>query len=108
MADDSQVGIPPPAARTPPAAKMTDYPGVVALSLGVFLTTILVVVAGKLDPTHGVLTISLVVVLAFIGVIVVSVLWTIPTDETTSAVIGGLVAAFGAIVTYWIGRGKKD
>jgi hypothetical protein len=33
-------------------------------------------------------------------------LFTIPTDEITSGAIGGLVAAFGAVVAYWLSRGR--
>jgi hypothetical protein len=32
--------------------------------------------------------------------------FTIPSDEITSGVIGGLVAAFGAVIAHWIGRSQ--
>ena len=91
----------------PPSPKLMDYPASIGIALGVVFTTILLIVAGKFDPTHGTLTISLLVVLAFIGVVVFCVFFTVPTDEATSGVIGGLTAAFGAIIAYWLGRSRE-
>jgi hypothetical protein len=90
---------------TPP--KIVDYPGFAA-ALGVVLfTSILLVVVKHYDPTGGTLTISLIVVLAFIAVVAFSLLYNIPADdEVTPAVVGGLVAAFGAVVAFWLGRGN--
>jgi hypothetical protein len=83
--------------------KMLDYPVATTMAGVLIMTALLLLVAKRLDATQGVLTISILVVLGFLGVIVVSVLFTIPHDESTAAVIGGLVAAFGAVVAYWLG-----
>lgn len=83
---------------------MFDYPASIGISFAIIFTTILVFVASKFDPTMGVLTVSLLVVIAFIGVAVFCLFFTVPSDEITSAVIGGLTAAFGAIVAYWLGK----
>lgn len=91
----------------PPVPKLMDYPASLGLAIAVFLTTILLVVTSRFDATGGVLTISLLVVLAFLGLVTFCALFTVPTDEITSGAIGGLVAAFGAVVAYWLGRGKE-
>jgi uncharacterized membrane protein len=90
-----------------PKLKISDYPGTLSIIGLVSATVILLIVAKKFDPQQGALTISLLVVFIFFGVILWSVLFTIPTDEVTSAVIGGLVAAFGSVITYWIGRDRN-
>ena len=76
------------------------------VAIGVLFTAVLLVVSGRFDPTSGVLTLSILVVLAFIGIVMVSLLFPIPAGETNAAVVGGLTAAFGAVVAYWLGRGK--
>jgi hypothetical protein len=91
----------------PPSPKVVDYPGSIGIGIGIIFTTALLFVAGKFDATGGVLTISLLVALSFFGVVAVCMFYTIPTDETTSMVIGGLVAAFGAVVAHWLGRPKE-
>lgn len=88
----------------PPSPKLLDYPATIGITFGILFTAILLYVAGKFDPTKGQLTISLLVVIAFLGVAIFSVFFTIPSNEITSAIIGGLVAAFGAVVAHWIGR----
>jgi len=90
-----------------PLPRLLDYPASIGLAIAVVLTTVLLVVASKFDPTGGTLTISLLVILAFIGLVTFCALFTVPTDEITSGAIGGLVAAFGAVVAYWLGRGNR-
>lgn len=91
----------------PPVPKLVDYPAAVGIAFAVLFTTALVVVAARFDPTMGTLTISVLVVVAFIGVAIFCLFFTVPGDEITSAVIGGLVASFGAVVAHWIGRHSK-
>jgi hypothetical protein len=92
----------------PPTPKLLDYPASLGLAIAVVLTAILLVIVSKFDATGGVLTISLLVILAFLGLVTFCALFTVPTDEITSGAIGGLVAAFGAVVAYWLGRGPKN
>jgi uncharacterized BrkB/YihY/UPF0761 family membrane protein len=91
----------------PPTPKMLDYPASAGVGIAIVFTTILVIVASKFDPTMGTLTISLLVVVAFLGVATFCMFFTVPNDEITSGVIGGLIAAFGAVIAHWIGRGKE-
>jgi uncharacterized BrkB/YihY/UPF0761 family membrane protein len=100
------MGVMPDIIVPPPTPKLTDYPASVGIALGVLFTAILLVVAGRFDPSGGVLTISLLVTLAFIAVVTFCLFFTVPSDEATSAVIGGLTAAFGAVVAHWLGRSK--
>ena len=88
----------------PPVLKSLDYPVLLTIAFAVLFTGILLVIAKNFDPSGGGLTISLLVVLAFIAMVIYCLLYTIPNDEITSAAAGGLVASFGAIVAYWLGR----
>ena len=90
------------------APQITDYPAAVGIALVTVLTALLLFITARLDPTSGVLTISLMVIVAFIGMVMFSLLFVIPTGDTTSSVIGGLIAAFGAVVAFWLGRGKGN
>lgn len=92
----------------PPVPKTLDYPASIGIAMGVAFTTILLIVAGKFDPTAGVLTISLLVTLAFIGAVTFCMFFTVPNDEITSSIIGGLTAAFGAVVAHWLGKSRSN
>ena len=48
------------------------------------------------------------IVIAFIGIVIFSSLFVIPISDTNASVIGGLIAAFGAVVAFWLGRGKGN
>jgi hypothetical protein len=91
---------------TPP--KILDYPGL-SSAIGVVIgVAMLLVIIKNFDPTGGTLAVSLMVILAFIAVVAFSLLYNIPADdELTPGVVGGLVAAFGAVVAYWLGRSKS-
>ena len=90
-----------------PLPKLMDYPASIGIVIVVVLTSILLFVAGKFDPSGGTLTISILVVLAFLSLVTYCALFTIPTDEITSGAIGGLVAAFGAVVAFWLSRNNR-
>lgn len=96
-----------PVVSPPPVPKILDYPGATTAVFLTVFTTCLLFVAGRFDPTGGILTVSLLVVLAFVGTVVFCLFFTVPNDEITAATIGGLVAAFGAVVAYWLGRPKE-
>jgi hypothetical protein len=92
----------------PPSPKLLDYPASVGLVIAAALTMFMLIVANKFDPTGGTLTVSLLVILSFLSLVTYCAFFTIPTDEITSGAIGGLVAGFGAVVAYWLGRNRKD
>ena len=91
----------------PPTPKLLDYPASIGLLIAVVLTAILLIVSSRFDPTGGTLTVSLLVILSFLSLVTYCAFFTIPTDEITSGAIGGLVAAFGAVVAYWLSRGRE-
>jgi energy-converting hydrogenase Eha subunit A len=92
----------------PPIPKVIDYPVVVAIIMVVVFTAMLLPIINRFDQTSGTLTISLIVVITVVAIAIFSVFFTIPTDEITSAVVGGLVASFGAIIAYWLGKPKGE
>lgn len=91
--------------RFPPVSKVLDYPVATGVVLDVIFVCVLLVVSRRFDATGGALTIALMVVIAFVGTTVAVIVWTIPPDEETATVIGGLATAFGAVVAYWL-RGR--
>jgi uncharacterized BrkB/YihY/UPF0761 family membrane protein len=92
-------------AELPPVPKIFDYPSLFSVAFVVLFASIMLVVSKQFDATGGPLTISLIVVLAMVAVVAFSMIYNIPADdEVTPAVVGGLVAAFGAVVAYWLGR----
>jgi hypothetical protein len=99
MTHDEVVNAPPPIA-------LTSYPIAFALGTCFALTAMLLVVVKYFDPTLGALTISLLITLGMLGAIAYCLLFTIPVDDITPSVVGGLTAGFGAMLAYWFGRGK--
>jgi len=91
-------------ARTPnPFPRIVDFPSAIWVAV-VVVSCIVLLLAQRFDHTQGTLTISLLVAVTFIGVVVYCLVYTIPQTEETATVIGGLVASFGAIVAFWLGR----
>ena len=95
MVEPNQVVNPPPT---------LNYLVPAAIVATVLMTAILLAVSARMDRTRGTLTISLLIVVSFVGVTSYCLIFTIPTDEVTPAVVGGLTAGFGAVVAYWLGR----
>jgi FtsH-binding integral membrane protein len=95
MVEANQVVNPPPT---------LNYLVPAAIVATVLMTAILLAVSTRMDRTKGTLTISLLIVVSFVGVTSYCLIFTIPTDEVTPAVVGGLTAGFGAVVAYWLGR----
>ena len=90
----------------PPAAWVSAYPAATATVAIVVTTAILLAVSGRLDPTQGVLTLSLMITLGMMGAVAYTLVFTVPIDDITPSVVGGLTAGFGAVLAYWFGRGK--
>jgi uncharacterized BrkB/YihY/UPF0761 family membrane protein len=91
----------------PPIPKLVDYPAAIGVSFLILFTSIVLIVSNKFDMSGGVLTISLLVILSFLGAAVFCLFFTVPSNEITASVIGGLTAAFGAVVAYWLGKSKE-
>lgn len=87
---------------SPPESPFT-IPGFAAVGLGVIYTSVMVFMIGRYDKTGGALTVSVMVVIGFFAALTWAIRYQIPQDPETAALMGGLVAAFGAVVAYWIG-----
>ena len=92
----------------PPIVKLIDYPILIAAVGGVMLTSLLLVLASKFDPSGGTLTLSLLITIGMLSACAYCLVFTIPADDITPGVIGGLTAGFGAVVAHWLGRTRKD
>lgn len=84
-----------------------NFPASIVVGLTVALTCILLVVANRFDATGGVLTISLLITIGMLAAITYCLIFTIPPDDITPSVVGGLTAGFGAVVAYWLGQAGK-
>jgi hypothetical protein len=93
-----------------PLPFITSYPAAAAILLIVLSTMALLWVATRIDRTGGSLVISLIIVVAFIGVVAYCLVFSVPKDEINSTVIGGLATAFGAVIMFWLNRNhdRKD
>jgi hypothetical protein len=81
-----------------------NFPATIIVGSTVLMTSLLVFVAGRFDPTQGVLTISVLITIGMLGAIAYCLIFTIPADDITPGVVGGLTAGFGAVVAHWLGR----
>jgi uncharacterized RDD family membrane protein YckC len=88
----------------PPAIALINYPISIGVALAVALTAVLLIVAGRFDPTQGVLTLSIMITLGMLGATAYCLIFTIPQDDITPGVVGALSAGFGAVVAHWLGR----
>ena len=73
----------------PDTPQLTDYPAAIGVAIGVLFTAILLVVSGRFDPTSGVLTLSILVVVAFIGIVMVSLCFRSPPARRTLRWLAG-------------------
>jgi len=92
----------------PPPVALLNYPGALAGIVAVVLLSAVLYVSGKFDPTQGPLTISILIVLGMLGATAYCLVFTVPNDDITPGVVGGLTAGFGAVVAYWLGRTQAN
>jgi hypothetical protein len=81
-----------------------NFPATIIVGATALFTALLIVVSGRFDHTQGVLTISILITLGMLGAIAYCLIFTIPQDDITPGVVGGLTAGFGAVLAYWFGR----
>ena len=91
----------------PPQVPLTAFPSSVAVATVVLFTCGLLFVSNRYDPTQGALTISLLITLGMLGAVAYCLIFTIPNDDITPGIVGGLTAGFGAVVAHWLGRTKE-
>lgn len=97
-------GAVPPDVNPPPPTAVLPYPAAATIVVTALVTGLILFLAGKLDRTGGPLTISVMIVLGMLGTTAYCLVFTIPPDDITPSVVGGLTAGFGAVVVYWLGR----
>src|SRR5579862_1565227 len=88
----------------PPQVMLFNYPGALTVVSSVVATSILLFISGRFDKTQGVLTISIMIVLGMLGAVAYCLIFTVPADDITPGVVGGLTAGFGAVIAHWLGR----
>jgi hypothetical protein len=88
----------------PPSVSLMNYPSAVAIALTVVFSAAILFFSGRFDPTKGPLTISIMIVLGMLGATAYCLVFTVPVDDITPGVVGGLTVGFGAVVMYWFGR----
>ena len=93
-----------PAPVYPALPRIADFPLAVGAALTVLFTSILLFIAARYDPTQGTLTLSLMITLGMLGAVGYCLIFTIPADDITPGIVGGLTAGFGAVVAHWLGR----
>ena len=82
------------------------YPATVTAVIVAIITIAVVAAARYCDPTRGQLTISVMLVLAFVATTFASILYAVPQIPSTEILVGALATAVGAVVAYWLGRGR--
>jgi hypothetical protein len=91
----------------PPQVPLSAFPSSIAVAVVVVFASILLFVSNKYDPTQGALTLSLLITLGMLGAVAYCLIFTIPNDDITPGIVGGLTAGFGAVVAHWLGRTKE-
>ena len=93
--------------NAPPKVALLNYPVAIGAVLAVALTSVILYISARFDPTRGPLTISILIVLGMLGATSYCLMFTVPPDDITPGVVGGLTACFGAVVAYWLGRTQQ-
>lgn len=84
------------------------FPAFVTAAGTVVLTCLVIVIARYFDHTGGLLTVSILIISAFIGTTFVSLVYTVPQVPITEILVGALATSLGAIITYWMRRHDRD
>jgi hypothetical protein len=94
----------PSITNAPIVTGVGNFPATIVLTSTVILTAVMIVISGKFDKSGGVLTLSILITLGMLGAITYCLIFTVPVDDITPGVVGGLTAGFGAVVAHWLGR----
>lgn len=80
------------------------FPASIAAGIVVFLAVLTLLASSRFDQTGGLLTISILIVAAFIAVAFTSLLYNYQQTAVVDILVGALATALGAVVSYWMGR----
>lgn len=81
-------------------------PAFFSAALVVIVSAAIVIVARRYDPTEGLLTISILVVAAFITAAFASMIYDVKQTPSTELLLGALATSLGAIVAHWMSPRK--
>jgi hypothetical protein len=83
------------------------FPALISAIALVVVACGLVVVASRFDQqSRGFLTISLLLVAAFITATLGSMIYDVKTNPITEILVGALSTAVGAVISQWVGRAR--
>jgi len=69
------------------------------------VTVVILLIARYADDFHkGFLTVSVLIVIAFIIAVFAAMIYSVPTNPVTEILVGALSTALGAVVSHWVGR----
>lgn len=90
------------------ADKLPPLPVAIAMGGVVICVAVLLWVVSRLDASHGIIAVSLFLLVTFAAALVFSLIHTIPQDPSTEVLVGALAAAVGGLTTYWFRQRGKD
>ena len=82
------------------------YPALITAAGTATLTVMLLVASHYFDHSGGLLTISIILILAFIAVTLASLIYEVPQNPLTEILIGSLSTSVGAIIAFWMSKRK--
>jgi len=82
------------------------FPATVGALAVILVACIILVIAKYFDVTAGLLTISVMIVAAFIVATFASMLYNVPQVPSTEILIGALATSVGAVIAYWMSKGS--
>lgn len=82
------------------------FPASVATVIVILMSVLLVVIANRFDNSGGIITVSVLVVAAFISVNFTGILYGVPQTPINEIMIGALATSLGAVIAFWM-SGKK-
>lgn len=83
------------------------FPASIAAGIVVLLSVLVLLASGRFDTTGGLLTISLMVVAAFVSVTFTVMLYPVPQTALVEILVGALATSLGAVIAFWMSyRGK--
>lgn len=104
MGDTQQIAG---AAATPLNWPTFPFPASIAAGIVVILACLALLAAHRFDATGGLLTISLMVVAAFISVNFTGILYGVPQTPINEIMIGALATSLGAVIAFWMSGGRR-
>ena len=84
------------------------YLALIAAMAVMAASALLMVCAQRFDPTMGVLTISIILAVAFVTATFASMVYNIQQNPLTEILVGGLATALGGVVAHFLGTRNRE